>query len=165
MSTSVLVNSDLTTKCINPLIISVHAVFETMLDCSPQRCGLTIKDERTPKYDLSAVIGVTGKAIGTIVVSLARETALNVLDRMIGVKVSVIDRQVRDALGELANMIAGQTKAKLERLELAISVPNIVEGRDHSIHYPMALKPIGILFESELGPFSIEMAFKESNLD
>ena len=165
MSTSALANSDMTTTCINPLIISVDAVFETMLGCSPQRCGLTIKDERTPKYDLSAVIGVTGKAVGTIVLSLPSETALNVLDRMIGVKVSGIDKQVRDALGELANMIAGQTKAKLERLELAISVPNIIEGRNHSIHYPMALKPVGILFESELGPFSIEMAFKQSNLD
>ena len=84
---------------------------------------------------------------------------------MIGVKVSDIDRQVCDALGELANMIAGQTKAKLEHLELAISVPNIIEGRNHSIHYPMTLKPIGILFESELGPFSLETAFKKSNLD
>jgi len=62
-------------------------------------------------------------------------------------------------VGELTNMIAGAAKAQLAHLELSISIPNIVTGPDHVVHYPTEVTPICILFESELGDFIIEVGF------
>lgn len=165
MNTTTLADSSLTAEWVNPLIVAVRTVFETILDCRPERVGLTLKDERFPEYQLSAVISVTGRAVGTIVLSLARETALNVLHRMVGIEAPKIDADVRDAVGELANMMAGQAKSQLEHLQLTIAIPSIVEGRNHSVYYPSALKPIAIRFNSEIGPFAIEVGFKNSHLD
>lgn len=155
--------SALTADYVNPIIEAVRTVFETMLDCTPHRTGLALKETNTPKHELSAVIGITGKAAGTIVLSLARETSLEVLHRMVGIETTEIDADVCDAVGELTNMIAGAAKAKMERFELSISIPNIVSGKDHVVHYPSDVKPICILFESEIGVFSIEVGFSGLN--
>ena len=112
-----------------------------------------------PQFELSAVIGITGRANGTIVLSLSKCAALEVLNRMVGIEVTEIDADVCDAVGELTNMIAGSVKAKLEKMELSISIPNIVSGKGHNIHYPSSVQPMCILFDSEIGPFSIEVGF------
>jgi chemotaxis protein CheX len=151
--------SSLTADYINPVISATRNVFETMLGCTPRRTGLLLKENMTPRYELSAVIGISGKAAGTIVLSLARETALQVLNRMLGMEATEINTEVCDAVGELTNMIAGSAKAKMEKLELSISIPNIVSGKNHTIHYPSNVTPICIVFESEIGCFAIEVGF------
>ena len=56
-------------------------------------------------------------------------------------------------------MIAGSAKAQLAQLELSISIPNIVSGKDHTVHYPSDVKPLCIIFESDIGPFAVEVGF------
>lgn len=148
-----------TVDYVNPVISATRNVFETMLECTPRRTGLRLRTAGLPGHEISAVIGVTGKVAGTIVVSFAKTLALEVLRRMVGTVASEIDPDVCDAVGELTNMIAGGAKAKLEHLDLSISIPNIVIGADHSVMYPSAVQPICILFDSEIGPFMIEFGF------
>lgn len=159
MPTTAPSNSELTVDYINPVIFATCTVFETMLDCTPIRTELILKEKMEPRFEVSAVIGVTGKASGTIVLSLARCTALEVLNRMIGIEAEEINTEVCDAVGELTNMIAGTAKAQLEQFELSISIPNIVSGNDHYIHYPSNMRPICIVFDSEIGPFAVEVGF------
>jgi len=157
MSTSV--TPAMTVDYVNPVISSTRNVFEMMLGCTPRRTGLMLKGENAPKHELSAVIGITGKAAGTIIVSFSKEVAIEVLQRMVGTDAQEINSDVCDAVGELTNMIAGGAKAQLAHLELSISIPNIVSGPDHKVHYQSEIKPICILFESEIGPFMIEVGF------
>lgn len=159
MSTAELSKSELTAEYINPIITATRSVFETMIGCTPTRTGLMLKETMSPKFELSAVIGVTGKAAGTIVLSLAHCTALEILNRMIGVEATEINTEVCDAAGELTNMIAGAAKAQMEKHELSISIPNIISGKDHHVHYPSNVTPICIVFDSEAGPFAIEVGF------
>ena len=56
-------------------------------------------------------------------------------------------------------MIAGSAKAQLEQHELSISIPNIISGKGHEIHYPSSVQPFCLTFESDLGPFAIEVGF------
>jgi len=153
------VASSLTAEYINPVISATRTVFETMLECTPKRTGLTLKESLTPRHELSAVIGISGKVAGTIVLSVSREAALEILNRLVGIETDEINTDVCDAVGELTNMIAGAAKAQMERLELSISIPNIVSGVDHVIHYPSNVRPICISFESEVGSFAIEVGF------
>ena len=159
MSTAAPTKYELTADYINPVISATRTVFETMLECTPVRTELVLKEKMTPTFEVSAIIGVTGKAVGTIVLSLARCTALEVLNRMIGIEAKEINTEVCDAVGELTNMIAGTAKSQLEKFELSISIPNIISGKDHTIHYPSNVKPICIVFDSEIGPFAVEVGF------
>ena len=163
MNAAVATKSTLTADYINPVVTATRTVFQTMLGCTPTRTGLVLKEKMSPHYELSAVIGISGKVAGTIVLSLSRGAALQVLNRMVGVEAQEITTEVCDAVGELTNMIAGSAKAQMERLQLSISIPNIVSGKDHEIHFPSNVQPICLIFESEIGSFAIEVGF--SGLD
>lgn len=163
MSTAVAQSSALTAEYINPVISATRTVFETMLGCTPTRTGLALKDDRSPLYELSAVIGISGRTAGTIVVSLSQHAALQVLSRLVGVEATSINTEVCDAVGELTNMIAGSAKAQMERLQLSISIPNVVSGKDHEVHFPSNVRPICIQFSSEIGDFAILVGFSGLN--
>ncbi len=144
---------------INPVIAATQNVFSMMLDVTPKRTGLKLKSDKTPEHDVSAVIGLTGRMQGTILLSFSEKVALIALERMVGSTATEINEEVCDAVGELANMIAGSAKAELFELELSLSIPNVVTGRGHVVHFPSNVTPMCISFDCELGPFSIEIGF------
>lgn len=134
-----------------------------MLGCSPVRTGLTLKEESFPPYELSAVIGLTGQANGTFVFSVPVSTALEIHNRLLGFEATELNAEVRDAVGEVTNMLAGGAKARLEGLDLSISIPNLVSGMGHQIHYPTGIQPICLSFESEVGDFCMEAGFASND--
>lgn len=152
-------SSVLTAEYGNPVISATRSVFEMMLGCTPVRTGLRLRTLDVPRHEVSAVIGISGKAAGTIVLNLSRGAACEVLRRMVGVETDSISREVCDAVGELTNMIAGSAKAQLAKYELSISLPNAISGSDHVIHFPSDVQPLVISFESDIGPFTIEVGF------
>jgi chemotaxis protein CheX len=149
----------LTADYINPVISATRSVFEMMLGCTPNRKGLRLKAPGEPSQEVSAVIGISGRAKGTIVVGLSREAACEVLNRMIGTPATEVNAEVCDAVGELTNMIAGAAKAQLAAFELSISLPNVVSGNHYTMHSPADVQPMIIDFDSEIGPLTIEVAF------
>jgi chemotaxis protein CheX len=89
------------------------------------------------EWDISAVIGLTGEARGAVVVSMKKELAMKLTDSLTGSKHDKLDADVIDAIGEIVNIIAGNAKKGLEEtFRLVISLPTIVEGKEHSIKWP-----------------------------
>lgn len=159
MNTSTTLSSNLLADYVNPVILATRDVFAMMLDCTPRRVGLKVKDHAGCRNSVSGVIGITGRTVGTIVLSLPTPVAIEVLKRMVGTEADSITHEVCDAVGELTNMIAGAAKAKLGHLELSLSLPNVVSGESYDVSYPSDVSPFCILFESEIGAFAIEAGF------
>ena len=61
---------------INPFVSSAIEVFRTMLDCELKRGELYLKGHNQPDFDISGVVGLSGKASGAAVVSLGKQVAL-----------------------------------------------------------------------------------------
>lgn len=149
---------------INPFIDASVNVFETMLGCSVSRTGLKVCDTFKPEYDITGLIGLSGKATGDIVISFAEELALLATEGLIGEKPTEINEDVIDTIGELTNMIAGNAKASMEELELKLALPTVIVGKNHAIRFPSKVQPIGIEFESDWGKFDIEIGLLETVL-
>jgi chemotaxis protein CheX len=112
------------------------------------------------------VIGLTGNAVGTVVVSLSRTTALESAAALLQEKpgsLTEVDSDVVDAIGELTNMIAGGAKAQLEKLSLSVSLPSVICGKNHTVSFPSEATPIEIPFESAWGPISIEVGLVDES--
>jgi chemotaxis protein CheX len=62
-----------------------------------------------------------------------------------------------DAVGELANMIAGGAKTQMQELSLSIGLPSIICGKHHPVGFPAGATPILIPFVSDWGPISSEV--------
>ena len=83
--------------------------------------------------------------------------ALEITSSLLGNRCTAIDADVIDAIGELTNMIVGCAKSKLEELNLSISLPTVIAGRNHAVAFPSGVTPLCIPFESTHGPFCLEV--------
>jgi chemotaxis protein CheX len=76
---------------------------------------------------------------------------------MLMMEATEINNDVLDAVGELTNMVAGAAKAELEEFQLQVSLPNVVTGDAHEIHFPSNVTPLSISFETDWGPLALEV--------
>jgi len=146
---------------INPFVTSITSVFDTMLGCSLTRGTPFLKSSPAPGHEVSGIIGLSGKAKGTVVLGLAWETARNATAAFLQEPLSEIDDDLADAIGELTNMVAGGAKAQLEQLALSVSLPSVVTGKRHVVEFPGDATPICIPFDCKWGPVSLEVGLVE----
>jgi len=144
---------------INPFIVSLCNAFRTMLGCEVERGPLALKNGDTPAHPISGVIGLSGRAIGTVVLSLSKQVALKAASVMLMTEAKEIDADVIDAVGELTNMVAGAAKSELEEYHLMVSLPNVVTGTNHSIRFPSNVTPLCVPFDTDWGPLTLEVGF------
>ena len=110
------------------------------------------------------VIGLSGKALGTVAVVVNDTTAIKITERFLDTKIDEVNDDVVDCMGEIVNMVSGNAKAQLEQYQLSISLPSIVRGADHLIEFPRNVTPICIPFTSDIGDVMVQIGFivKES---
>ena len=144
---------------INPFVSAACDVFQAMLACDLTRGTLGLKRNNTPEFEVSGLIGLSGRCQGMVVFSVGRDTALAATEIMLGQRPDGINAQVVDAVGELANMIAGAAKVQLEQYELRIGLPSVICGKNHFINFPSNSTPINLPFQSKIGPICIEVGF------
>ncbi len=152
-------------ELVNPFLNATTSVFRTMLSCELSRGQPSLKRNRSPEYEVSGLIGLTGKCAGMVVISLGRETAIKAAEILLQERPDGLNKQVIDAVGELANMIAGAAKAELVQYQLSIGLPSVICGKNHSIGFPSNSTPILLPFDSKIGPVCVEVGFADSVAD
>lgn len=149
---------------INPFINATRQLMQMMAGINEfSKVELTAESELKATYDVSASIGLTGAAKGTIVLSFTEVIAAEILSRLVGEQVTVFDQDVCDAVGEMVNIIAGRASAELSKNGDAIidrSIPSVVLGRGHKIFHPPDMPCINIFFRTEVGQFAMQVSFK-----
>ena len=146
-------------KYINPFLLAVQNIFETMIQLPFKLGKATLKKEDTTSYEISGSIGITGEITGCVVVSFPEPVALQLASALLEDELTEVNADCTDAIGEIANMVAGDAKKRFPEGNTSISVPNVVIGR-HRISYPRGVPIISIPCETSAGWFSIEVALK-----
>jgi len=147
---------------INPFVEATQTVFRTMLQLEIQRGKLYLKQGMQPSHEVSGIIGLSGLAKGTVLLGMSLPVALHATGRLLGETPKSVTPEVIDAVGELTNMIAGSAKVSLESLNMSISLPSVIAGKNHTIAFPTGVAPIGIPFETEFGLVSLEVSLVDS---
>jgi chemotaxis protein CheX len=148
---------------INPFLSATAHVFSKMLSCQLKRGTPYLKDRTQPTYEVSGIIGLSGKALGTVVLSLAREVALRAAEHVLQDHFESVNADVVDLIGELTNMIAGSAKAQLDQYEMNLSLPSVITGKNHIVQFPSDVVPICVPFDSPWGPICLEVSLVEKN--
>ena len=146
-------------KLITPFVESVRAVFKTMaqVDTTIQKPYLKKSNSR---YNVFGIIGFSGELTGAVTVSFTRVAAEKLVEAFTGSKIDMESPHFADAIGELANMIAGSAKSKLG-LNANITVPSVIIG-DHCHQATLTDVPcIVIPCTSALGDFAVEVCIKQ----
>jgi chemotaxis protein CheX len=116
-----------------------------------------LKERKHGLYEVNGVIGLSGRAIGTVVVSLSRSVALQAATQMLMTPCDDINSDVVDAVGEITNMVAGGAKAQLAEYNMSISLPNVFVGANTELYFPSDVHPISIPFETQWGPLRVDV--------
>jgi chemotaxis protein CheX len=120
----------------NPLVEAVVNVLKTMAFTEPKPGQPFVRKRPEPlQGDVTAVIGVTGSMRGSIALSFTEAAILLTVTQMFGEQVSEISPEVEDVVGELCNMICGNTRRTLEGqgYHLQGALPMVINGKGHRI--------------------------------
>lgn len=111
--------------------------------------------------DIAAIIGLTSRTFtGTIAVTFPRETFLGIMNKMLGENFSEITSDLEDGVSELLNIIFGQAKKVLneEGHGVEMAIPTIIRGTNVKVRHLTEKMAVVLPFESEVGPFTMEIA-------
>ena len=147
---------------INPFVLAAVDVFSTMMQCELTRGQLSVGNGSQPAYDISGVIGLSGRASGTVVLSLQREVALSATEVLLSQQAGTINEDVIDAVGEITNMVAGRAKAGLEQLAMTLALPTVITGKNHVISFGSATQTIRIPYTCAWGELMLEVGLVEN---
>jgi len=145
---------------VNPFIKATIETFKTMLDLDLNTGTPLLKQDAKHCYDISGVIGLSGEAQGIISVSFPKILALKIVSKLLNQEIKIIGAEVTDGIGELANIIAGNTKQYLTQYKLSISLPNVVVGAGHRIAVQSGVSTIIVPLRCSLGEFAMEVSLK-----
>lgn len=145
-------------RYINPFIAAVKHVFKTMMSTDIMISKPRLKAPDEGNSDVSAVIGFSGDAAGCVILCFRTDSAVKTASKFSGAPLTPQSPDFSDALGELANMVAGQAKAQFEGLSVSISLPSVIIGAEHEVLQSKVTPRLVIPCDSEFGRFAVEVA-------
>ncbi|NTW06243.1 MAG: chemotaxis protein CheX [Syntrophaceae bacterium] len=148
---------------INPFLEGTVSVLKTMAFVEPRAGKPYLKMDNLAKGDISGIIGLTGSAAGSLALSFSEGAILRIVSNMLGEDLKSINGDVKDAVGELTNMVSGVARKNLEAKGFYIqaAIPTIVSGKDHSISHVKGGPSLIIPFEIDEGVFVVDVCLVE----
>ena len=112
---------------------AVAEVFSLMMGMRCTPVGECPIEERET---ISAVIGLAGAMSGTCVLRSGEQVALRMAQALTGAEMAKLNDTVKDAVGEICNMLAGAWKGRQPSLEseCMLSTPTVVTGTNYQLH-------------------------------
>ena len=147
------------------LMHDVREIFDTMVGLDDLLHLPMQIDPMTNFQDcVSALVGLTGAYNGLVSLHMPSSLAVKATSSMIGMDVTELDEDVNDAMGEIANMIAGSFKMHLSKsgLDVHLSTPSVVYGKEYFITLNNNPDQIAVRFATDDDWFMVAVAFENS---
>jgi chemotaxis protein CheX len=145
---------------VNPFILSNLETFAKMVGVEAKPGKPVLKQDARLDYDISGIIGLSGKVIGSVALSFPQSTALAVCNKFMSADLKEMNAEILDAVGELVNIVAGNAKKGLAEFAIEISLPSVIVGPNHRIVEPKGCLGFVIPFASALGSFHMAVSLK-----
>ena len=145
----------------NAVIKATKDTFKAVIGCtilndSPKEMGIN-----GAQVDTSVIISFVGGISGAFTLRCSKEFGASMASQMLGVDIGPESDDMKDAVGELFNMIVGAIKTyyATDGDPFKISVPTTVIGEDYRVHIKAGpdTKVSLITFKCESGELSIEI--------
>lgn len=147
-----------TPSLLSTLRSATEEVFDTML-ALPLQLAPPVPGHLDVAAHVAAAVAFAGHRRGLVVVHSSFAAARQITSRMLGIPLHEVAGEMPDAMGEIANMVAGTFRNRLAAVEPAsdVSVPMITVGTDFSIVYPAPVFRARCPFDMQGEPLSVEL--------
>jgi chemotaxis protein CheX len=147
-------------KIVNPFLAAAMHVLKTMAQVDAKPGKPFLKKNDLAIGDVSAIIGITGAVQGSMALIFTEQCIKEIASNLLGEPFTELNNEVRDAVGELTNMVCGDARRRLaaDGFILQAGIPTIVEGKGHTIMHIANGPCIAVPFETAHGSFMVEVA-------
>ena len=146
-------------KLVCQLIEDVQDIYSNMLGIELMHLPLEVDPMSQFQDCVSAMVGLGGTYSGLVSVHVPTTLARIFTGAMLGMEVDEVDQDVYDALGEIANMVAGNFKQHISKKgsDIRISTPSVISGKDYIVQCKQC-DFINLLFDFDEEWFVISIA-------
>jgi chemotaxis protein CheX len=142
------------------MTVTAEDLGQIVTDIWTSMLGLPVQAREAPVQEngsrnLSASVQISGGWDGTVLVNCSEALARRVASAMFDAE-SASDDEIRDALGEIANMTAGNVKSHIEAY-CRLSLPMVAEGKELLISIPGSHVVAEAAFDCDDDAFSVEV--------
>ncbi len=144
-----------------PFIKATSDILTMMAMITPKAGKPFVKKGNVATGDVTGIVGFTGNVNGSVSISFEKACAAQIVKNMLGDDIQDIVQDVKDAVGEITNMVSGQARAGLTEMgyKLQGSTPTVIMGDNHTIAHVTAGPVMAIPFMTDHGGFTIEFGF------
>ncbi len=144
------------------VIDATQEIFETMIMVEAKAGEPLDKPVTTFDKGMTSMVGFAGFRQGMLAIHTPEAVAIDITALFLGMEVEKIDEDVIDALGELANMVAGSIKPLMAKdgVDVELSLPSVIHGSEYSMTTLADAELIVVPFKLDSGNFLVELAFK-----
>ncbi len=148
---------------VNPFIEATKHVLSSMAFVKTMAGKPFLKKDNIAHGDVTGIVGLIGETRGTISVSFTEQCILSIVSNMFGEEMTEINDEVKDAVGEILNIVSGQARQKLESTGRVLkgAIPTVISGKNHTITHITKSPIIAVPFDSDKGSFTIEICLEE----
>ena len=149
---------------VNAFLDGTVEVLKMMAFVEPRAGKPYLKKDTLAKGDISAIIGFTGAVTGSLALSFSADSILRIVSNMLGEEIKSLNGEIKDAVGEITNMVSGVARKKLESAgyTIAAAIPTVVTGHSHTIGHVLGAPSIIIPFETDSGPFVVDISLTDN---
>jgi chemotaxis protein CheX len=143
------------------IIDSTEEVFNTMVFMEVTTEGCMTEGTDTIFSHFSAMIGISGTLMAMISIHCDAYIAMDIAGGMLDTEFDEVDGDVKDAMGEVANMLAGGIKSRLldDGIDVTLAIPTTVMGKGYSISSPKRSNRVVIPFDLIQGHFYVDVKY------
>ena len=140
---------------------TTEEIFNTMIFMEISPCDPLSEGKQAIGCHISAMIGLTGDFSAMLSIHCPETVGLSITGAMLGMELDEVDADVKDTMGEIANMVAGGLKERFaaEDIDLQLAIPTTISGKSYTIASPTKSNRVIIPFSIESGQFFIEIKY------
>lgn len=145
------------------IIESTMEIFSTMVMMEVSVAGPPLQESGTLHDTITGMIGLAGTHKGVLAIHIPNAVAMAITSSFLGMDVDAINDDVRDAVGELANMLGGNVKTILSQngRDIELSLPSTIAGHEYGFQAATDVDMIILPFKTENGEFLIELQLEK----
>jgi chemotaxis protein CheX len=111
--------------------------------------------------NITAMLGLGGDIRGMLAVHCPAAVAMAITGGFLGMDVDELNEDVKDAIGEIANMIAGNLKTAFagHDLKIELAIPTSIIGKSYRVGGMVGARRVAVPFTMDQGTFLVELKY------
>lgn len=148
---------------VNSFIEATLNTLETSASTKAERGKSYLKKTADATGPITGILKMSGDYNATISITFSKNGILSIVSKLFGETMSDLNDEIKDAVGEISNMISGQATNTLAQGggKYKVSLQTVILEEKHKIPHIGKLQPVALPFKTEDGEFTLEISFEQ----